>query len=71
MIMNEVYSPQRATHTKTSSREDLFIEVMTDFHRNFHIAKVPEPVPEQFFLVVRPQRGPTTRSGFLFMRDIW
>ena len=39
MIMNEVYSPQGVTHTKTSSREDLF-EVMTDFHLNmFHIAK--------------------------------
>ena len=40
MIMNEVYSPQRVTHTKMSSREDLFIKVMTDFHRNiFHIAR--------------------------------
>ena len=36
--VNEVYSPQQVTHTKTSSRED--IEVTTDFHLHiFHIAK--------------------------------
>ena len=69
MIMNEVYSPQRVTHTKKVLLGRLFfIEVTTDFHQNiFHIAKhLPEKVPEQFFLIVsdglRPQRCPARRT---------
>ena len=36
--------PQRVTHTKTSSREDLFIETYSILQNH-----LPEPVPKQFF----------------------
>ena len=46
--VNEVYSPQRVTHTKTSSREDLFL---LNFTKTYSILQnhLPEKVPEQFF----------------------
>ena len=34
--------PQQVPHTKRSPREDLFIELMTDFHRKMnHIINIP------------------------------
>ena len=45
MIMNEVYSPQQVTHTKTSSREDLFSLNLTETYSILQ-NHLPEPVPE-------------------------